>query len=105
MYSQSWTTTESVRVILICTKPKSHQFLKEPRRHLTLSILGPFFSYRHIFQSFWTGASHYSSNLEGVETVLPHFSVVLTWLWKTVSTIHQRSIGTDAVVSIGYIRK
>ena len=57
-----------------CIANKSHQLSKEPRRNLTLSVLRPFSSYRQIFQSSWTGASHNASNPEGVETVLPQFS-------------------------------
>ena len=70
---------------LICTKPKSHQLPKEPRRDLTLSTLRPFSSYRQIFQSFWTGASHCASNPEGVETVLPQFSAGLMGVFQLIA--------------------
>ena len=65
---------------------KSHQLPKEPRRDLTLSVLRPSFSYRQIFQSFWTNASHYSSSPEGVETVLPHFLARFDRSFSTDST-------------------
>ena len=68
------------------TKPKSHQLPKEPRRDLTLSVLRPFFSYRQIFQRFWTNASHYSSSPEGVETVLLHFLARFDRSFSTDST-------------------
>ena len=74
-----------------CIANKSHQLPKEPRRDLTLSVLRPFFSYRQIFQSFWTGASRCASNPEAVETVLPHFLAGFDRsLWTDSTAVVQR---------------
>ncbi|EDR07024.1 uncharacterized protein LACBIDRAFT_299289 [Laccaria bicolor S238N-H82] len=81
--AKSWTTTESVRVIDM----HETKYSPAPKRNQDAMTLSPFFSYRRISQSFWTGASHYSSNPEGVATVIPHFRRVLTGVFLLRSSI------------------